>query len=95
MNDRSKSLSGLIFPPSKELFQFRKHKEITWDKVYGTREVRQKSYFFFLQKCHNYCGGMSGDIVMQNMDMFKTNDRASFLKKKKYIFFSFFSTTSL
>ena len=94
MNDRSKCLSGLIFPPSKELFQFRKHKEITWGKVYGTQEVRQKSYFFFLQKCRNYCGGMSGDTVMQNMDMFKTNDRASLLKKI-ILFFSFFSTTSL
>ena len=29
MNTRSKSLSGQLFPPSKELFQFWKHKEIT------------------------------------------------------------------
>ena len=33
MNGRSKSLPGLVFPPSKEFFQFRKHKEITWGKM--------------------------------------------------------------
>ena len=33
MNGRSKCLSGLVFPPSKECFQFRKQKEITWGKV--------------------------------------------------------------
>ena len=50
MNGRSKCLSGLVFPPSKECFQFRKQKEITWGKVWGIRGVRQNSYFFFLQK---------------------------------------------
>ena len=35
MNGRSKYLSGLVFPPSKECFQFRKQKEITWGKVWG------------------------------------------------------------
>ena len=30
MNGRSKCLSGLVFPPSKECFQFQKQKEITW-----------------------------------------------------------------
>ena len=35
MNGRSKCLSGLVFPPSKECFQFRKQKEITWGKVWG------------------------------------------------------------
>ena len=64
MNGRSKCLSGLVFPPSKECFQFRKQKEITWGKVWGIRGVRQNSYFFFLQKCRNYCGGMSWGIVM-------------------------------
>ena len=49
MNGRSKCLSGLVFPPSKECFQFRKQKEITWGKVWGIRGVRQNSYFFFLQ----------------------------------------------
>ena len=33
MNGRSKYLLGLVFPPSKECFQFRKQKEITWGKV--------------------------------------------------------------
>ena len=33
MNGRSKCLSGQVFPPSKECFQFRKRKEITWGKV--------------------------------------------------------------
>ena len=64
MNGRSKCLLGLVFPPSKECFQFRKQKEITWGKVWGIRGVRQNSYFFFLQKRHNYCGGMSWGIVM-------------------------------
>ena len=49
MNGRSKCLSGLVFPPSKECFQFRKQKEITWGKVWGIRGVRQNSYFFFLR----------------------------------------------
>ena len=64
MNGRSKCLSGLVFPSSKEWFQFPKQKEITWGKVWGIRGVRQNSYFFFLQKRRNYCGGMSGGIVM-------------------------------
>ena len=64
MNGRSKCLSGLVFPPSKECFQFRKQKEITWGKVWGIRGVRQNSYFFFLQKRRNYWGGMSWGIVM-------------------------------
>ena len=64
MNGRSKCLSGLVFPPSKECFQFRKQNEITWGKVWGIRGVRQNSYFFFLQKRRNYCGGMSWGIVM-------------------------------
>ena len=64
MNGRSKCLSGLVFPPSKECFQFRKQKEITWGKVWGIRGVRQNSYFFFLQKRRNYCEGMSWGIVM-------------------------------
>ena len=59
MNGRSKCLSGLVFPSSREWFQFRKQKEITWDKVWGIRWVRQNSYFFFLQKRRNYCEGMS------------------------------------
>ena len=41
--------------------------------------MRQNSYFFFLQKRRNYCGGVSGDIVIKKTDMFKTSDRASFL----------------
>ena len=64
MNGRSKCLSGLVFPPSKECFQFRKQKEITWGKVWGIRGVRQNSCFFFLQKRRNYCWGMSWCIVM-------------------------------
>ena len=64
MNGRSKCLSGLVFPPSKECFQFRKQKEITWGKVWGIRGVRQNGYFFFLQKRGNYYGGMSWGIVM-------------------------------
>ena len=79
MNCRYKCLSGLVFPPGKECFQFRKQKEITWGKVWGIRGVRQNSYFFFLQKRRNYCGGMGRGIVMQKTDMFKTSGRASLL----------------
>ena len=50
MNGRSKCLSGLVFPPSKECFQFQNQKEITWGMVWGIQGVRQNSYFFFLQK---------------------------------------------
>ena len=64
MNGRSKCLSGLVFPPNKECFQFQKQKEITWGKVWEIRGLRQNSYFFFLQKRRNYCGGMSWGIVM-------------------------------
>ena len=35
MNGRSKCLMGLVFPPSKECFQFRKQIKITWGKVWG------------------------------------------------------------
>ena len=45
----------------------------------GNTGVRQNSYFFFLQKRRNYCGGISEDSVMYKTDMFKTSDRASFL----------------
>ena len=41
--------------------------------------MRQIIYFFFLQKHRTYFGGMSRDIVMKKMEMFKTNDIASFL----------------
>ena len=44
MNGRSKCLLGLVFPPSKECFQFRKQKEITRGKVWGIRGVRQNSF---------------------------------------------------
>jgi hypothetical protein len=47
MNGRSKCLSGLVFPPSKEGFQFRKQKEITWGKVWRIRGMRQNSFFLF------------------------------------------------
>jgi hypothetical protein len=60
MNGRSKCQSGLVFPPSKEGFQFQKQKEITWGKVWRIRGVRQNSYFSFFQKRRNYCGGMRG-----------------------------------
>ena len=64
MNGRFKCLSGLVFPPSNECFQFRKQKEITWGRIWGIREVRQNRYFFFLLKRRNYCGGVSWGIVM-------------------------------
>ena len=35
MNGRSKCMLGLVFPPSRECFQFRKQKEIIWGNVWG------------------------------------------------------------
>jgi hypothetical protein len=46
MNARSKCLSELVFPPSKEGIQ----KEITWGKVCRIRGVRQYSYCFLFSK---------------------------------------------
>ena len=50
MNGRSKCLSGLVFPPSKECFQFRKQKEITWGKVWGIRGIEEKQLLFLSSK---------------------------------------------
>ena len=49
INDRSKCLSGLVFPPSKECFQFRKQKEITWGKVWGIRGWGKTVTFSFFK----------------------------------------------
>jgi hypothetical protein len=47
MNGRSKCLSGLVFPPSKEGFQIRKQKEFTWARSgeYGG-EAKQLLFLF-------------------------------------------------
>ena len=50
INGRSKCLSGLVFPPSKECFQFRKQKEITWGKVWGIRGGEVKQLLFLSSK---------------------------------------------
>ena len=50
MNGSSKCLSGLLFPPSKECFQFRKQKEITWGKVWGIRGGEAKQLLFLSSK---------------------------------------------
>ena len=50
MNGKSKCLSGLVFPPSKECFQFRKQKEITWGKVWGIRGSEAKQLLFLSSK---------------------------------------------
>ena len=50
MNGRSKCLSGLVFSPSKECFQFRKQKEITWGKVWGIRGGETKQLLFLSSK---------------------------------------------
>ena len=49
MNGRSKCLSGLVFPPSKECFQFRKQKEITWGKVWGIQGWGKTVTFSFFK----------------------------------------------
>ena len=52
MNGKSKCLSGLVFPPSKECFQYRKQKESHGARYGeyggggGGGGVRQNSYFF-------------------------------------------------
>ena len=50
MNGRSKCLSGLVFPPSKECFQYRKQKEITWGKGWGIRGGEAKQLLFLSSK---------------------------------------------
>ena len=49
MNSRSKSLSGLVFPTSKELFQFRKHKKNHIGQDLGTTggEAKTVTFSFF------------------------------------------------
>ena len=64
MNGRSKCCWDWYFRPARNAFNFRNKK-----KSHGARSgeyagVRQNSYFFFLQKRRNYCGGMSWGIVM-------------------------------
>ena len=49
MNGRSKCLSGLVFPPRKECFQFRKQKKITWGKVLGIRGWGKTIAFSFFK----------------------------------------------
>jgi hypothetical protein len=49
MNGRYKCLSGLVFPPSKEGFEFRKQKEITWGKVWRIRGVGATVSFSFFK----------------------------------------------
>ena len=67
------------FRPAKNAFNFRNKKKSHGARSGEYRGVRQNSYFFFLQKRRNYCGGMSWGIVMYKTDMFKTSGRASFL----------------
>ena len=68
------------FRPARNAFNFGNKK-----KSHGARSGEywgrggQNSYFFFLQKRRNYCGGMSWGIVMKKTDMFKTSGRALFL----------------
>ena len=71
MNGRSKCLSGLVFRPAKNAFSFGNKKKSHGAKFgeyggggVGGWGVRQNSYFFFLLKRRNYCGGMSWGIVM-------------------------------
>ena len=73
------------FRPARNDFNFGNKKKLhgarsgEYGMGRGEGRRRQNSYFFFLQKRRNYCGGMSVGIVMQKTDMFKTSGRASFL----------------
>jgi hypothetical protein len=84
-----KCLSGRVFQPSREGFQFWKQKEITWGKVWRIQGVRQNGYFIFFQKRRNYCGDMRGGHC-NVADGYPVAGRR-FLSN----FFSFLSTTSL
>ena len=57
MNCRSKCLSGLVFPPIKDGFNFRDKKNHVGQGLGNTGGGEsQNSYFLFLQKRRNYCG---------------------------------------
>ena len=51
------------FGPARNDFNFGNKKK-SHGARFGNTGVKQNSYFFFLQNRHNYCGGMSGGIIM-------------------------------
>ena len=63
MNGRFMCLSGLVFPPSKEIFQFRKQRN-HMGQCLGNTGGEAKQLLFLSSKRCNYCLGMSRDIVM-------------------------------
>ena len=91
MNGRSKCLSGLVFPPSKECFQFRKQKEITWGKVWGIRGWGKTVTFSFFKNAVTIAEVWAGTLSCRRRTCLKPVAGRRFWK----YFFSFFSTTSL
>ena len=61
MHGRSKCMSGLVFPPSKDNFNFGNEKK---SHGAGSGGYGGEAKQLFLQKRRNYCGGMSRSIVM-------------------------------
>ena len=57
-----KCLSGLVFPPSKECFQFRKQKEITWGKVWGIRGWGKTVTFSFFKNAVTIAEVWAGEL---------------------------------
>ena len=87
MNGRSKCLLGLVFPPSKECFQFRKQKEITWGKVWAIKTVTFSSFKNAVTIAEVWAGALS----CRRRTCLKPVAGHRFWS----YFFSFFSTTSL
>ena len=95
MNGRSKCLSGLVFPPSKECFPFRKQKEITWGKVWGVGGGGggggKTVTFSFFKNAVTIAEVWAGALSCRRRTCLKPVAGRRFWK----YFFSFFSTTSL
>ena len=64
MNGRSKCLSGLVFPPSKECFQFRKTKRNHMGQGLGNTSGEAKQLLFLSSKTFKTSGRVSFLIIL-------------------------------